>query len=634
MKYIFGLACLILSSTVGFAQKILPEHLRFAENMKVLFSESKVASIEHSSAYTFDYEKSSGSLSVKALESRELVALEYNAEHIESSYFNEQVKINSYSVKNAKGRSVSIDKFCGHYSSNGIFHSDAQVCAYNIPINTKGEYRKFSSSSTFKDPKYLTSAYFHTSLPAAKRVISFKVPSWVDIELREMNFDNYDIKKNIREEGKYTVTSFEISNLDKYPEGSNLPGSSYYMPHILILTKGYTWQGTKYDVLSSTESLYKWYKSLVGLSKLNAEELEPLVNDVIEGSSTDEEKIKAIYYWVQDNIKYIAFEDGLAGFKPEDSDQVYAKKYGDCKGMANLTKDMLRIAGFDARLSWIGTNRIAYTYDIPSLAVDNHMICALKMDDKFMFLDATEKHHSFEEYAERLQGKQVLIEDGDSFIIKKIPVEGLDKYLNTTQVEYLYDGKALTAKATEDINGEFKRGLINLYNAIPNQKLGLFYKSIVAGDLETANVDILNEPSLERDSTLQLKYNLSLKNQLNQFGDEVYIDLDYKKDLKGSEIEKDREVPYKFSSKINRQLSGSLIIPEDMKVSHLPKSYEVNSDYFEFTLNYEVTGNKINYNKKLKVLNTFLPVDQFTEWNKAIKNITQFYNDQIILTAK
>ena len=75
--------------------------------------------------------------------------------------------------------------------------------------------------------------------------------------------------------------------------------------------------------------------------------------------------------------------------------------------MANLLKAMLIEAGFDARLTWIGTKRIAYDYSTPSLAVDNHMICSLVKDGEIIFLDGTEKFNSLGEYANRIQGKQV-----------------------------------------------------------------------------------------------------------------------------------------------------------------------------------------------------------------------------------
>lgn len=134
-------------------------------------------------------------------------------------------------------------------------------------------------------------------------------------------------------------------------------------------------------------------------------------DEITQGKSTAIEKVKAIYYWVQDNVRYIAFEDGLAGFKPEKAQEVLRRKYGDCKGMANLTKELLKASGFDSRLCWIGTHHIAYDYSTPSLAVDNHMICAVVLNGRRYFLDATEKYIPLNEYAERIQARQVLIED-------------------------------------------------------------------------------------------------------------------------------------------------------------------------------------------------------------------------------
>ena len=59
--------------------------------------------------------------------------------------------------------------------------------------------------------------------------------------------------------------------------------------------------------------------------KDDPEQLKSKVTELTAKAKTDEEKIKNIYYWVQDNIRYIAFEDGIAGFKPDDSQNVFKK---------------------------------------------------------------------------------------------------------------------------------------------------------------------------------------------------------------------------------------------------------------------------------------------------------------------
>ncbi len=92
---------------------------------------------------------------------------------------------------------------------------------------------------------------------------------------------------------------------------SNAPGPTYVYPHLLILAKSYTKKGETKTIFDSTQDLYNWYKSLVNSLENDNTDIKSKVVELTEDANTDEEKIKNIYYWVQDNIRYIAFEDGI-----------------------------------------------------------------------------------------------------------------------------------------------------------------------------------------------------------------------------------------------------------------------------------------------------------------------------------
>ena len=189
-----------------------------------------------------------------------------------------------------------------------------------------------------------------------------------------------------------------------------MPNYCKIHPHIIITPESYTIKNKSFQLMKTTKDLYTWYLGLVKKIGNRTESLVPIVDELISKAKTDEEKIKNIYYWVQDNIRYVAFEYGIMGFKPEDCQSVLNNKFGDCKGMANLTKEMLKLAGFDARLTWIGTNDLPYNYSLPSLVVDNHMICTVIHKGQYLFLDPTEKNSNLYENGARIQGKQALIE--------------------------------------------------------------------------------------------------------------------------------------------------------------------------------------------------------------------------------
>src|SRR4029077_16419837 len=142
------------------------------------------------------------------------------------------------------------------------------------------------------------------------------------------------------------------------------------------------------------------------------------------------------------------FEDGIMGFKPDAAQNVLKNKYGDCKGKANLLKEMLKLAGFDARLTWIGTSDLPYDYSLPSLAVDNHMICTVILNGKKYLLDGTENFIAINDYAQRIQGKQVLIEDGKNFIIDRVPDFSAERNKVKKVTTITYDNDALKGKSS------------------------------------------------------------------------------------------------------------------------------------------------------------------------------------------
>src|SRR5204863_1728200 len=217
------------------------------------------------------------------------------------------------------------------------------------------------------------------------------------------------------------VIMYNIKNLPALKDEPASPGGSFIYPHLLVMCKEADLNGSKFIFFNTLADQYKWYRQLVHDINDDKSTLEQKAKELTEGLSGDKEKIKVVFNWVQHNIRYIAFEDGIAGFRPAKASAVLTKEYGDCKGMANLTSGLLQSLGYDARLCWIGTNHIAYDYSTPSMAVDNHMICALFFQGKKYFLDATETNIGFDEYAERIQGRQVLIENGDSYILERVP---------------------------------------------------------------------------------------------------------------------------------------------------------------------------------------------------------------------
>ena len=339
-----------------------------------------------------------------------------------SAFFDDYSSLSGFKAFGSGGARIRSKKVCGYFEQDDIFHSDAQYCAYPLGELTEGRMVRVVFNKLFTDAKYFTRTFFHQIYYSRKKRIEFVIPDGLEIDLMELNFEGFDINKatSYDKREKQTSIVYEITSAPELKHYGESEMRLHVLPHVLVTPK-------KSDnpliggLMSTTSDVYNWYASLTrDLSKEGAE-IQTRVNELVAGLNDPDEKIRAIYYWVQDNIKYVAYEDGLAGYKPEEALSVFNKRFGDCKGMANLTRVMLNMAGFDARLAWVGTQRIPYTYDIASLSVDNHMICAVNSGDGFKYLDATMPFAGLDLNSTALSNKEVLIENGEDYIIETYP---------------------------------------------------------------------------------------------------------------------------------------------------------------------------------------------------------------------
>jgi transglutaminase-like putative cysteine protease len=601
--------------------------------LKQIFKDDKLAAYSYSSAYSFEIKNEN--LQVSHTDDIGMISLEGNVQASREIYYNDHVSINSGEVEYANGKTILTPKTCGSYEVEDIFYSDAKVCSYKLNFLYEGTETIFKSKSLYDDPRYLTKVFFHDELPVAERTITFSIPATATVELVERNFTGFDIQKKITQQPNAKVHTYTIKNIKAMKSEANSLGMLYYYPHIIVVTKNFTSGTGKKTVISSTDDLYQWYATIVKGVKNDQSVFKDEVSKLTASAKTSEEKIRSIYYWVQDNIKYIAFEDGIAGFKPEAAQNVYLNRYGDCKGMANLTKEMLKAAGFDARLTWIGTNRIPYNYELPSLAVDNHMICTVNLGDKQYILDPTEKFIALGKHGERIQGKEMLIENGDQYIVKKVPVSNADQNLIVRNESITLEGDILKGQGQIVIHGEAMKNILYFStNMKQDDRKKVFDNLVVADYTNVDKVEVTNTPPIDRDKAMEVKYTYGLSNKVTRFDNDLYVDIDWNKTYKNLKMEEDRESDYYFNRKINTKVVKKLKVPAGYKVTHLPPNLLKTHNDFSISVNFKQEGEDLLYTNEIIVKNGLIKKADFTAWNTAIKELNDVYNDQIVLTKK
>lgn len=574
----------------------------------------------------------------KEKKTKDLVVVEERAEEFLSLKGNQKfsyvVHYDDYSTVDKFETSALVND--EYYQSNDIFHSDIRMKYANYSLRQKGLTHSIKTEKTYKDIKYLTKVYLTAPQSALERTIKFTIPKAFDVDLVSVNFEGYTINKVEKEKGNNREIEYSIQNLKGFSDEESLPGASYIYPHVLILPKTYKDDEVNETFFNSLDALYTWYAQLVAEVENKPEELKEMVDELTASVSSDEDKIKNIFYWVQDNIRYIAFEDGIAGYQPENCQTVFFNRYGDCKGMANLMKEMLKLAGFDARLVWLGTKSVATNYSTPCLASDNHMICAVKQGDDFIFLDGTEKYTLLGAYAERIQNQEVLIEDGATFIHSKIPVQVHLKNTRDYNLKLsMTPENALIGTVQISEKGEAMSRVMYLYNQTRTDEKEESLKRYLALYDKFITIENMKVPSMNRSmDELILGGDITIKNKVSVFDDEVYLYLDPYRIFEGYDLGEDREYPLWTSHKHNDKVRIEFELPEGYELSSLPASLDVQNEDFQFNLAYKLEGNKVFYEVQIQIPKSEVTKSNIEAWNKAVKSLKVAYDEPIVLVKK
>lgn len=562
----------------------------------------------------------------------------------ESFTYSELVKLlgyEAYSVINDNGREKKIKVTQTNEIQSGqssVFYDDVKERQLIFPNLEAGSKKVYNYQTEFVDPYLLHKFIFGSNLPIKSSTLEIKTEKDINIGYKIFNDESNSIVFSKTEKKGKWIYKWTQKEIKPVKFESNSPGYLYLVPHINIYIKDYTIDGKKVDILDDVNKLYTYYKSFTkNLNQTEDPTLKAITLKITENQANDDDKMKSIFYWVKDNIKYVAFENGYEGFIPREASLICERKFGDCKDMASIITAMAKYANVkNVYISWIGTRDIPYSYnELATPAVDNHMIAVYKKGDEYVFLDATDKETIYGIPTAFIQGKEALYGDGENFKIIPVPIIPAEKNGINEQVKLAIEKDKLVGSGKLQFNGYNRSHILSRIGDATNKTRFEMIKSLVLKGNNKFNLkDFTEENIKDRDKPYQINYNFDLGNYIVRADKEIYINLFLEKPLEKTTIEKDRIAKFEFDflTFINSQYEFE--IPKNCTVKYLPKNFSLDNDYLKVDFVYEVKNNKIILNIQLKQKKLLLDKSDFEEWNKTIKNLKNNYTETLILLEK
>ncbi|MBE2288577.1 MAG: transglutaminase domain-containing protein [Chitinophagaceae bacterium] len=567
-------------------------------------------------------------------------------------------------------RSVSVfnrDEINGVY---GIGFSDAYNLATVSYLPERNDYKRVVNTDKLGDPslsytglkknalthtsfimehrelRLLPHFAFSNNLPTVAAIYEITAPKYVKMGFLLKGADTNLVKKTVTERNGNMVYTFTAMNVPAEKEYSDVPSDRYYRPHVIPYVISYRLTGAKKDsVLAGTpDAHHKFeYKYVKGLNLENDNFLNKKSAELIRGAYSDRDKVQRIYDWVQKTFHYKALYDNeLEGLVPHQADTVCKRLFGDCKDMSSVFMAMCAKAGVPSYWVAIGTHDKPYTHEeLQSEYLYDHMICAVKLDGEWVFLDGTTHVQPLGANRPDLQGKEAFIMM-DDHTYKIVPIAEVAASSNI-----ITDNTVMNLSYT-DVSGTISRNLSGYPAWDMGEALAFMNRKnekdiFIHDELERGNAKFLLQNysvnasnSGRKDVYINAAYTLG--GYVQQAKKETFVNMNLQRTLADTRVnDEDRNVAFHMPYKKTVRETVTLNVPKGYRVTYVPKAAKggVNG-LWSYNISYaaDKKAGTVTLTKEIVVHSMKIEPAKFAEHNKAIDELKKQYKETVVLTGK
>ena len=242
-----------------------------------------------------------------------------------------------------------------------------------------------------------------------------------------------------------------------------------------------------------------WYRKLAWPQLKPGPELVGQAKALVKAGMSDAEKVAVLHEFVTRQIRYVGLEFGEHGYKPYAVDDIFARRFGDCKDKASLLKAMLAQHGIPSHITLVRTRRNGLIRALPaSPAVFDHVILYVPVVDRY--IDATAAYHGHGELPAQDSGASALVvrDDGAEFVTLPVGGPGTNRLERTLVVDV--GRRMITMAGTLEAHGNSAPPLRAQLHAQARQRevferlLNAEYPGARLGEAEFGSVAEINRP--------------------------------------------------------------------------------------------------------------------------------------------
>ena len=526
-------------------------------------------------------------------------------------------------VHNLESDQIKISK----ETTGSVYFNNYQSIAFSIPGVTVGSLIDYSYEMEEFNP-YDTNifsgrTYFQSSCPIGEKILRVSVPTEKKLYYFSKNLDEKYATPTIIEAVDSVLYTWKMTDMPPVIGEPSMPPLREVVPSLY------------YSIQKDHKYLNAKLKPMYEKRSVLTDDVKAKVDELVKDCKTLNEKIAKLYYFCQQEIRYICIKANMGSNQlGHPADETLKNKYGDCTDKSMLLSVMLKHIGVEAYPVLILTNDEGKSVRELGIFDDNHSITEVHLDGRIFYLDSTATDYRYPYFRmddHETNARNIVLEtqrtvplpppeDNAMLSINKIVLEPD----GTTHIdsEYTYNGP----------NESHKRGYAR--NLKPEE-----YEKAIRQSISAMTADYkLELATYTNPLDFDTQFRSHMVYTLNRFapksGKYMIFSIPYFELSFPSVSLQKRKYPIQYTTSSLETNQLSIKIPEGYSVKYLPPALRVQSPYVEFEIIYDQQGDEIDITRKIAFPQRFVPVEDYETYKSDLEKIAHSSKQKIFLEKK
>jgi transglutaminase-like putative cysteine protease len=423
----------------------------------------------------------------------------------------------------------------------------------------------------------------------------------------------------------HKVTLWEYRNIPQIMPEYNMPPLSEIACNIRVTT------------VSSWREFTSWWNQLKGHKTEADDAIRAKVAELTAGGRDPDAKSKALFYYVEQEIRYVSINLGKSGYEPTPAPEVFKNKYGDCKDKSTLLISMLEAAGVPAYYVLIPTRDVErVTRGFPYPFQFNHCIVAIEGINGYHFLDPTGETYPLDYLPSEDQDRDCLLFKGRKGVFAHTPLaRPLENgVLQQQTITIAPDGSIEVEQRASSVGDAGATGRASYLDYGPTELRELFERAVSSFHPGARLIDYHISDPFNFEIPFTRTYRYVAEGYCKRAGDLLIFPLPGVSYGCLTPATERRRYPIALPSVSFIRDEAEIILPEGYEVYHLPVAMELTTPFCDFRSAYRHEGETIYYQGEKIRKSTSIPLKAYPSYRQFCQEMERGTAQWVVLKQK